>query len=364
MATFVHIQSADGRVLYSTLPKACVGCASMCKVFQEKTTCSKKSGESRRHGSMANSVVKVYLCSSEESMVRSSRIFKNQMEMYRTLGQVIENLKGELVKESNKDVTRIIHDLTSINGHSIQELYNLVPRSELVSTHREQVAVVKDYIARNLDASASVFLRMVRHNAAMKAVLNVSNKLHQENPVIRRKHHSVRNVLFSLLYSFLQDFNDREVTVRVGESDERLFFDYDSIHVVLYNLLENATKYVKGHTAIDIRINGHEDYVDIIFEMQSLKITDEDMGTFFDEGVRGYFANQMSIAGEGIGMSRAKAILDMHGGRLMVERNSAPSLRSQVDDIPFEANRFVVRLERISEADDHSMVKPAEMANS
>jgi len=359
----VHIQALDGRVLYSTLPKACLQCANSCKVLHAKTSCSISRGESRRHGSLANSVVKVYLCSSEEAMVRSSRIFKNQMEMYRTLGHVIENLKGELVRESNKDVTRIIHDLTSINGHSIQELYNLVPRSELISTHREQVSVVKDYISKNLDASAAVFLRMVRQNAAMKAVLNVSNKLHQENPVIRRKNHSVRNVVFSLLYSFLQDFNDRDVTIRVAESGERLFFDYDSIHVVLYNLFENATKYVKSNTAIDIRFNGHEDYVDIIFEMQSLKITDDDMRTFFDEGVRGHYANQMSIAGEGIGMSRAKAILDMHGGRLMVERNSSPSMRSQVEDIPFEANRFVVRLDRISEDQDRSMVKPAELVN-
>jgi light-regulated signal transduction histidine kinase (bacteriophytochrome) len=277
-------------------------------------------------------------------MLNSTKIFRTWTEMYRTLGQVVEALKAELVKDSNKDVTRIIHDLTSINAHSIQELYNLVPRRELVSTHREQLAVVKHYIAENPNRSAAVFLRMVKHNAAMKAVLNLSNKLHQVNPVIRKREHSIRNVVFAILYNFLQDFNDKGITLNVAESDVRLLFDYDSVHVVLYNVFENATKYAKRDTQIDVRFNRKPDILDIVIEMQSLKITDEDMRTFFDEGIRGEFANMLSSSGDGIGMSRAKAILDMHGGRLIVDRNSAPSQRSQVGETPFEANRFIIRL--------------------
>ena len=105
-----------------------------------------------------------------------------------------------------------------------------------------------------------------------------------------------------------------------GDDKHKYFacFDYESFHVAIYHVIENAAKYIKPKTGLNIEIKDVDEFIEIHMDMISLEIKEGETDRIFEEGVSGELACRIGKSGNGIGMNRAKKILELNSGTVSV----------------------------------------------
>jgi len=335
--------STDGSIIFCNLSNSD-------KSTLDVINCSSQKFGNTRAGKLDVKGGTVYGYTSDKGLVRSSSKFKSSLTVIAdTLGHLNKVIQHE-VDKVNKSTSRLLHNLTSLNAHNIQEIYSLIPQEHLAKKTSGQIKLVEGIIQREKRDTALCLLRVAKNNTAMKTEFSVFNKLFEMNPKLQRKFHNVHKVLMNILYLFFSDFTDKNVMVDVDcDGKKTAFFDYESIHVALFHVIENAVKYVKPNTTLNISISDDGDNTLICFEMISLQITANEIETLFDEGISGEYANKFGKSGSGIGMSRASNILQLNSSSIRVELNET-SLHGYMGT-PYQENKFIICLNRDIEID-------------
>jgi signal transduction histidine kinase len=101
--------------------------------------------------------------------------------------------------------------------------------------------------------------------------------------------------------------------------------DRERITQVIMNLADNAFNYTHADGAITLRARLNPDRPEVQVEVEDtgVGIEPEDQPRLFDRFYRGEDALVLATAGTGLGLSIARQLLEMHRGRLWLER-SAP----------------------------------------
>ena len=147
----------------------------------------------------------------------------------------------------------------------------------------------------------------------------------------------------NILYLFFPDFTDKHVLVGVSCPENTIaYFDYESIHVALYHLVENSVKYVKPYTGLSIEIFRDNDKVTLEFDMNSLAIYEHEIDSIFDDGYSGDLSKKTGKAGSGIGLSRVKDILAINNSKISVSIDEAT--RQEQDNAHYQRNIFRIEL--------------------
>ena len=122
----------------------------------------------------------------------------------------------------------------------------------------------------------------------------------------------------NVLHTFFVDFEENDVQVHIGENYSRVLVDYESIHVAFYHILENASKYIKQFSTFSIKFSENPNNLTIAFLMDSLYIEENELEKIFIEGYSGINAHKAKRAGEGIGMSRIKRLVELNDAEFTV----------------------------------------------
>lgn len=121
---------------------------------------------------------------------------------------------------------------------------------------------------------------------------------------------------------------EREVAVDVGLGTEGLPIDADPvlIHQAVANLVNNAVKYSPTHSTVAIRTeridqSGHAAGPFAVLSVRDSGpgVSDADREKIFDEFYRAQSPATLHVKGSGLGLTIAKEIVHIHGGRLGVE---------------------------------------------
>lgn len=274
-----------------------------------------------RAGVLFNDEYKVLAFTNKNKYLSSSKIFKAELVFLLNSTRIINDVISESEKDKNKSTRRLIHNLTSLNAHNIQEFYSLVPQEGVSRKIGKQIPYVKSIVEEESEEAAMTLLRMAKNNAAMKVEFSVFKKLFDLSPDLMSTDHNVHKVLMNVFYLFFPDFTDKGVKVTVGDNENKYmaYFDYESIHVALYHMIENAAKYIKPNTSMNVGINNIMGKSEIVLDMISTQIKPEETELIFEEGMSGELARKTGKSGDGIGLSRAKKILDLNGGSLSVK---------------------------------------------
>lgn len=339
-----YLANARG-VICSTVEVACIKCIADCKTRSEVVDKCPIYKNKRRRGIVRNPNHTIYLCTDKADYIHSGRLFKRTMSVYEDVFEEFANIKVAVSEEVNKDTKRLIHNLTSLNGHSIQELYSVVPQDILSQNHRDQIAVIKNVIINKLEDTAKMFIRIAKNNAAVKAEFAVFKQLYESNPILHSSKHVVRSVVMNVLYTFFQDFADQGIHVEIKESTQSVFFDYESIYVALYHLLENATKYVAPNSRVVISFDKKDSFLDLVFNMLSVKIEKEEVSLIVEEGYIGAMAKKLNKQGSGIGLNHVKRILGLNKCQLLIINDVAPANNKSISGVRYEQNKFVIRFD-------------------
>ena len=103
--------------------------------------------------------------------------------------------------------------------------------------------------------------------------------------------------------------------------------DFDAIARVLGNLLTNAAKFSPGGSAIEIATADGDHEVIVAVSDEGMGIAPEDRERVFEPYYQAP-GSELSRKGTGIGLSIARRLVEIHGGRIWVE--SRPKLGSRI----------------------------------
>jgi len=340
----VQLKNKNRINLYSDFSAECNSCINSCHVLSTKIKCP-IFGDERRIGMKENEIGEVFCCSNSKDYCASSKTFKNKQESYLIGLKDIELIKEKLNVESQK----LIHNLTKTNGHNIQELYAVVPQDLLTQNLNFQLESIQKKLLENPGEAARTFLRIAKNNAGMKVEFSVINKLMEGETTVRNRRHQIRKVTLNLFHIFFQDFKDINVYVNFEENDDYLIFDYEILHVALYHLIDNATKYIRPNSTLTVRFQKKDDDFNLKLEMSSLKISSEEKIMLFHEGFSGSVAIKMGKAGKGLGLGTIAKILELNNAELVIENNFAIQKAVREKGIDYEENAFTIRFKNFAQ---------------
>jgi signal transduction histidine kinase len=331
----------SGNIVFCTLEE---GEKELVPQLQSKSTILILQGKKIRGGVLDLGSAKLYAFSSKDDFIKSGKCFMTAINLASQATSSLQQIIVKCQEQANSSTNRLLHNLVTLNAHNIQEIYSVIPQDALAKMPAaQQVSLVEGIIKKDPKDAAFAFLRIAKNNAAMKAEFSVFKKLFEENPRLEQKSHNVHKVLLNILYLFFPDFTDKEVRVKISCPENTIaFFDYESIHVALYHLIENAVKYVKPNTVVDIDIYEINKKVTLSLAMTSLKISEKEKTAIFNEGYSGEIALALGKAGSGIGMSRVSKILEINNASISVSFD--PSTIKEHFGVPYQQNIFAVNL--------------------
>lgn len=281
----------------------------------------------------------LYICCDK---AKTTKLFKDELNSIiyslKSLVKLSEEVKQYAIDETKTRVNRVIHNLKSINAHAIQELYTLVPQDKLVRNVKENPKIVESIIQKNIRQAALTYFRMAKFNLSIKVEFSIYEKLLQGDLKLDKRNHNIRDVIMIVLYTFFKDFNERNVYINIEEYYEKVYVDFESIQVAIYHIIENASKYVSPNTDAYIKFNIERGVQYITFEMTSLYIHPDEEKDIFNEGYSGVLAQNLKLAGKGIGMYRAKRLIELNEGTLTVEAGD------QISGSNYANNKFIITL--------------------
>lgn len=333
-----RIVNPEGRIAFCSLSEAE-------KKLLPSITSSSVVKNGVRAGMIEKSGYQIYGFTTSKDLIFSSQRFKAHLLIIADCAADIDASITAFKDNVNSSTRRLLHNLTSLNAHNMQEIYSLFPQELLSKKTSGQILIVENIIKQDIREAALAFLRIDKNNAAMKTEFSVFNKLFEINPKLQKKTHNVHKVLMNVFYLFFNDFTDKDVHVVIDAVGEQTaYFDYESIHVAFFHLIENAVKYVKPNTELKVNIRQEDNNCIITFKMTSLQIKKSEIDRVFEEGYSGNFPTSIGKSGGGIGLSRARNILSLNGASIYLKIDES-SLHSAMG-IPFQTNTFIVDLPR------------------
>ncbi len=111
---------------------------------------------------------------------------------------------------------------------------------------------------------------------------------------------------------------DIRLTLDAPEDEESLplALDSEKMERVFFNLLSNAFKYTPDNGSITVSYSVENDNLVLKVSDTGEGISERDLGNIFD---RFYQADRVHPRGSGIGLSLAKAFIELHGGSISVQ---------------------------------------------
>lgn len=313
------IYSTSNELVCDNLVAECKTCFQECQtVGKQISNCPKYGGE-RRQGVIKNAKGTTFLC----DKTKTTKLFREKIEVLSCAfyDLIIPRKQYEIEAKQfeQQRVNRLIHNLTSLNAHNIQEIDDFIPQELLASNYQDLLKYIQDQIKKDSKNAALMFLRIAKHNVHMKSEFSIYKKLDRLDAALEPTMNPIRKVLLNVLHTFFIDFTNQSIYVYVAEFKGRVYIDYESIQVALYHLIENATKYTMSNTKVEITFEERFEEIDVQFKMLSLFIEDEEIEKIFIEGYSGKVAKECKLNGDGIGMWQIKRMMELNKGRIKFE---------------------------------------------
>jgi signal transduction histidine kinase len=216
-------------------------------------------------------------------------------------------------REEARELDRLKNEFIAITSHELRTPLGLILghstflKELLNDQYQEQV----DTIIRNAS----------RLKEIIETLTSVDN--YQSGGALIRSHKvSVSRIIEDVCISFNEMAKKKDIQLKpVIQPGHELWVDLDSgkIAIVLGNLLKNAITFTNEGGEIVVRGEKHDDYVKVSVKDNGIGIPATDLPHVFDRFYQVEDHLTRRHGGMGLGLSVAKVMVEMHGGRIWVD---------------------------------------------
>ncbi len=156
----------------------------------------------------------------------------------------------------------------------------------------------------------------------VEKVLNVA-KLDKEQIVLKLENLDIHEILKDIKenFEFSQEFRGGKIQLNLLAENTAIRGDLVHVTNVLYNLIENASKYCEKEPLIVIRTKTDKKNFLIEIEDNGIGIQKENIDHIFEKFYRVPTGNLHNVKGFGLGLFYVKLILEAHNGKIEVQSN-------------------------------------------
>ena len=177
----------------------------------------------------------------------------------------------------------------------------------------------------NLNGKAANKFISVKKNA--DRLLNLVNqlltfrKLETDYIKIKAEEGNLVEFLSEIVQSFKNTAIDRGIDLSISSSDSKIlvWFDYDKLEKVFFNLLSNAFKFSPDDSEIIVHIQRNKQSISVSVKDQGKGIPKELHDQIFKRFYESEVSFKRSIKGTGIGLAISKQMVELHAGNIKVE---------------------------------------------
>jgi len=281
-----------------------------------------------------------FLCSDDEALIRSKRVFVKALQFYAEAADRFRELNEENAKRVQTENRRLVHNLTTLNTHILQEIYAIAPQESLIGGPEGQIAAIREQIKVSHDQTAAAILRILKNVVAARTEMQIVRRLQSEsNAPLSQKDHEIHRVIKNALITFFQDSQEKKISWQLGMCRDRVVFDYETVSAALYRLFENAVKYCMSGTGVSIDFKVDRNQLTVSMSMISLRINEEEQERIFEEGYSGEVAKADGLNGDGLGLFFVREMLALNRAKIRVESRERPH---DIADERMARNTFII----------------------
>lgn len=212
-------------------------------------------------------------------------------------------------KEKTFSFTNIAHD--------IKTPLNIINSSiQLIELNLKEGKIKDDEVILNeqikiLKGSSKKLIKLVNN------FINSTN-ITMDNEITIKSYNIVNIVEENTLYfaDYLKNKNI-ELVFDTNVEEKEVECDIDKIGSVIFNLISNAIKFTHEYGKISVEVIDKVDFVEVIVKDTGVGIPKDKINKIFEKSIR--LVNPSNkIEGSGIGLYLVKHIVDMHGGKVIV----------------------------------------------
>jgi signal transduction histidine kinase len=345
-----YIQNLDNESIVSNLEEACIACFDNCNTNGSKVPqCKIGLSQTKRYGKLVSEKGTIFLCCSK---TKTSKLFKEKLEILKytipSFFKINSLATIETSKKSQENFNRIVHNLRKINAQNIQQLYDLVPQSLLTENIDNQLQIIHDHILQEPQKAAKMFLRIAKNCSSIRSEFIVYDKLHIDNPNLSLREHKIQSIILNVYHPFEQEFQKKNVKLRIETNTKKILLDYDTVRVALFHIFGNAVKYTKQRSILDITFNDSDKELNVSFQMTSLYISINELSKLFEDTYSGVNARKIHKEGTGMGMGIIKRALELNNAELIIIPGSKIIKDNGID---YADNDFIIKFNKLPQDD-------------
>lgn len=255
---------------------------------------------------------------------------------------VIEIAKGDL----NYRVEIKGRDEISLLGKNInymtEELKQLKEREKEVEKNKDRLIVSVSHDLRTPLTSIIGYIKLIKENSKLdndikryidiidnkaESLENLINDLFEYTKLIacdvkiEKINISLNEFMRQVVEGIMPVCNKKDLTIVFEAPDEELNVGVDPNKMVrvFENIITNAIRYSYKDSKIYVKVSKYENGAMVSIENEGKAIKNEELNKIFEMFYRTDESRNKKTGGAGIGLSIAKSIVDLHGGRIWAE---------------------------------------------
>lgn len=222
--------------------------------------------------------------------------------------------KVQAAQDGARELERLKNDFIAIASHELRTPLGLILGhatflKELINNpeYEEQI----DTIIRNA----------ARLKEIIENLTSVDN-YESGSALLQPRKVSVERIIQDVVISFSEMAKKKNITLKTEtQPNQELLVDIDGgkIAIVLSNLVKNAITFTNENGRVIIRGEQHPEYVKVTVQDNGIGIPTSDLNKVFDRFYQVESHLTRKHGGMGLGLSVAKVMVEMHGGRIWAE---------------------------------------------
>lgn len=261
--------------------------------------------------------------------LKSNKIFQRKFEETKSIESISIHNTKHFISDINTALSAIIKEKELLQKTSDERLGLIMNEIELKK--------------KELANSLQDIFRNAKHATLAYGVTEYFSK-ESELQQCDYSNHKIHGLIVSILYLYEKYFKDKNIRVNIiGDvRDISVFVNYSSIKIGFDQIFNNILKYSNKDSVVSITFERNKDkYIDIVFNMESVCVSEDDQKEIFKIGHRGEKAKEYSLTGDGIGMAVINKVISLNRGEFYFKYGE---VCASIEGIPFCKNKFIVRL--------------------